>query len=379
MFVISRRSVFRIKIILKSRKFMKSWTQVLRDQKVKIVVSWPTYDWEEPLKQRPHHIASSLAGLDEFLYVFTTRGAYDGIVAPRYLKRNLILTSNFWDFAREADFIHVYANDPTLSLRSFKKIEKLGIPIIYEVLDEFDVKLQGGNTKSTLQRHEYALRSTSIHLVVVTAKKLADSVRNIMASQDQEKTILLLQNACDTSHFALKSYSSSSRSTIGYFGALASWFDYELINFIAIRHPDWTIALYGTEYDNSLSNSKVLLNKNVKYYGVFNYDDLPYQFDCQVAVIPFKINAITESTSPIKAFEYLSLGLPVIATALPECIELPLVSIGHTQLEFEAHLISELKNDSATRRIARHEFASQNTWQDRAMTLATHLKALGDR
>src|SRR5207253_9623223 len=109
---------------------------------------------------------------------------------------------------------------------------------------------------------------------------------------------------------------NSGRPLAGYFGALASWFDYALLDEVARRRPDWNFLLIGPNYDGSLDDQALLRRANVHWVGRQPYELLPgYLRAMDCALIPFLLNDITMATSPLKLYEYLAAGKPVITTA----------------------------------------------------------------
>lgn len=69
---------------------------------------------------------------------------------------------------------------------------------------------------------------------------------------------------------------------------------------------------------NSAQKIGELEAKGAKYHGLLNLHDLAKLFvRCKVGVIPYKLTPYTEGVSPLKTFEYLSAGLPVVSTDLP--------------------------------------------------------------
>jgi teichuronic acid biosynthesis glycosyltransferase TuaH len=336
------------------------------------VISWPTYDWNIPLKQRPQHIAESLSQSGKVYYIFTTRNAYDKLYNPIKLANNLLLHCDFWSIAKDVDFIHVYANDPLLNKRMFKKIEKLKKKIIYEILDDFSPDLQGGNSLKIKKRHNYALKSKFVTLTIATSQPLLDKA--IAAGADKESTIYI-PNGCDTLHFQLKKMKTKNKFIVGYFGALASWVDYEIIEHIAKSKPEWTIRLIGIDYDGSLPKSKILRNSNIHYAGIIPYEKLPSQIDFDVAILPFKLNTITQGTSPIKIYEYLASGFPVVSTPLPECLVIPSVSVAKDASEFLGKIQSEGDNDSNFLRDQRRKYAELQSWKHRSDSIIQFLES----
>ena len=106
---------------------------------------------------------------------------------------------------------------------------------------------------------------------------------------------------------------------IGYYGALASWVDVPLLEKIADAHPEATIVLAGGHFDVDLS--PIAKRPNVRLLGQRPYDEMPkllWNFD--VCMIPFLVNDITEATNPVKFYEYLYGGKPVVAPALTELL-----------------------------------------------------------
>ena len=336
------------------------------------IISWPTYDWKIPLKQRPQHIAESLSYSDKIYYIFTTRNAYDKLHTPTKISKNLLLHCDFWSIAKDMDLIHVYANDPLLNKRMFRKIEKLKKKIIYEILDDFSPDLQGGNSARIKKRHVYALKSKFVTSTIATSQPLLDKA--IKAGADAKSTIYI-PNGCDTSHFQLKKLNTKSKFVVGYFGALASWVDFDIIDYIAKSKPEWTIDLIGIDYDGSLAKSKILRNSNIHYAGIVPYENLPNLIDFNVAILPFKLNAITIGTSPIKIYEYLASGFPVVSTPLPECLKIPSVRIAKGASDFLNKIELEGESDSNFLRIQRRNFAELHSWQKRSNKLIQFLES----
>ena len=86
---------------------------------------------------------------------------------------------------------------------------------------------------------------------------------------------------------------------------------------------------------------------------------------CDVGVIPFAVTPSTETMLPIKLFEYLALGLPVVSTPLGEvCRFDDLVSIAGPN-EFVTAVERELATDSPARRERRAAVARDHAWERR--------------
>ena len=86
-----------------------------------------------------------------------------------------------------------------------------------------------------------------------------------------------------------------------------------------------------------------------------------------VGIIPFIKNQITYVTSPLKLYEYLAAGIPVVTTAMPECEGIPGVFVASSQEEFDKGLSWGLKVKKDKTRIDEAlTFARENTWAARA-------------
>ena len=117
----------------------------------------------------------------------------------------------------------------------------------------------------------------------------------------------------------LKDILSKNKKIVGYHGALAKWIDYDALKAIALDGR-YILLLIGFEHDKSLVESRILEYKNVYYLGAKPYGELvQYAVWYDVAILPFTINEITLSVSPVKIFEYMALKKPVVSSALPEC------------------------------------------------------------
>jgi len=121
-------------------------------------------------------------------------------------------------------------------------------------------------------------------------------------------------------------------TTIGYFGHLTDkWFDWNLLIRAANAHPHFTFELAGHQ------NPELRLPANVRLLGLLGHQELAeLSAGWALALIPFKNGALADAVDPIKVYEYLHLGLPVLTTYFPQCVDYPGVRVTESAAEFVA-------------------------------------------
>src|SRR5262249_13099519 len=149
-------------------------------------------------------------------------------------------------------------------------------------------------------------------LVVATSGQLLDRIRETRGDA------MRLPNAGDAERFAALPPRASSplaalpRPVIGYYGAIAAWFDVEAVAIAAARHTSWTFALVGDTRGSNLASLES--RTNVRLHGEVPYDELPrWAAGFDVCTIPFRRTPLTEATNPVKLYEYLATGKPIVA------------------------------------------------------------------
>ena len=259
-----------------------------------------------------------------------------------------------------------------------KYVEKFlsrGFKVIYEFVDELSDDIAGFRiTENIKKSHRKMLEDVENTYIIATADKLYEEVKNIRGIEK----LALIENGVDFQHFScvkskdipekMKNIVDSNKKIIGYFGALAKWFDYNLIKRISDEFKGINIVLIGVDYDKSLAKSEILNLNNVHYINAVKYSDLPcYAQFFDISMIPFIINDITKSTSPVKLFEYMALGKPIVTTDLPECrkYKSPLISKNHDEFIDNIKEAIKLKDDYRYKSQLSKE-GNENTWSKRA-------------
>ena len=330
-----------------------------------VVVFPPTIGWNISLFQRPHQLARAFANKG-FLVFFCTEAHVDNLRGFRQVTPGLYLANVPWGVfdpvERPITFTLPYNREYLFQLRQ---------PIaVYEVIDDLDVF--PGDPVQLQKNHELSLKEAD--LVLVTADRLMERVKPIRPDA------ILCPNAVELEHFSgaretqpasmppdLAAAIKADHPVIGYYGAFARWFDYDLLRQAAQAHSEWDFLFIGPNHDNTLIESNILSMPNIHWLGPRDYSQLPdYLRHFTVATIPFLINNITLATSPIKLFEYMAAGKPIVTSDLPECRKYAGVFVARNSEEFIRYLehALTLTHDSAYIEQL-YETAEENTWAAR--------------
>lgn len=377
------------------KKYEKLIEEILRNDYERIIIWRSDFGWNVPLFQRPQHIAKNLA-TENCLIFYEVTTMTDKVKDIKKICNNLYLV-NFKNpiikkiimrkinKSNSNKYIQFYSTDFKITLNEVKEYIENGFKIIYEYIDDINPLIMGTDAipQNTIDKYNYMLQDKENVFVIVTADKLEE---DIIQKRGNNK-LTFSCNGVDYNHFnnidfnykfdkEFEKILQSKKPIIGYYGALASWMDYELVKYLAENRPNYNIVFLGVKYDDSFEKSDISGCKNVYFLGKRNYDVLQnYASKFDVCTIPFKINNITKATSPVKLFEYMALGKPIVTTEMNECKKYKCVNIAKDAKEF-IYLIDnaiKLTKNEEYLKVLKKE-AQENTWDKKAKIIVELLK-----
>ena len=363
------------------KKIKKEYNFILKkvnEPKYKYVfVFFPYVEWNLPIFQRPQQIALEFSKRNDILYFFCSPNSqYDKINSVyKKINDNLFIVKDFeflCNIKTNKRVIHLYSTDTVSDYSVVSKALKRNDKVLYEYIDEIHEEITYHIPKKYLEKHRKILKNEKCY-IIATADKLYNDVKKV-----RKKRFALSTNGVNAKDFLkddndeipekIKKIKLKYDKIICYYGSLAVWFDYALLKKVAKKYPNYAIVLIGVEYDNSFKRSKIDKLSNVFYLGKINYYDLhKYSENADLLTIPFVINDITESTSPVKLFEYMATNIPILTTNMQECRKYKSVIIGTDHNDFINKIDSTINliNDSKYLELEMKE-ALENTWEKKA-------------
>ena len=244
--------------------------------------------------------------------------------------------------------------------------------LVYHAYDIF--RLQAGWSETTAA-HERELVAHA-HQVIATSDVIAEELRRVGAAGP-----VVVPNGADYDAYAIDpsgpepaDLASIARPRVGYIGKLSRKVDLPLVARLATAHPQWQFVFVGSNDKlDAESAAGVALTRplpNVHFLGFKPHTELP-QYACRmdVNVICHRTddNLWTKGTFPLKLFEYLAAGPPVVSSDIPSVRPYgDVVAIASSAEAWDSAICAMLQGGpDAGNKAARRAVARRNTWDHR--------------
>lgn len=339
--------------------------------------------WNNVMSQRYKHISAQMAAfsgclalyggnwrVDKALFVYdtTSNGVYVYDAADAFVQTGVLQALRA---SNAQKMIRVQSIDRQTSLNDIHLFLEAGFKVVYEYIDLLTAEITRDLSGEMLSRHTAVLKDERI-AVLATSDKLLQDVELY-----REKNYFLNTNGVDPEHWKpsprivprdMMSVAAGGRIILGYHGTLANWIDYDLLR-LAADDGRFEIVLIGLEHDNSFAASGLNNHPRVHYLGGKPYSILNQYVACyDIALLPFVKNDLADTVSPVKIFEYMAAGKPIVTTDLLECRKYRSCMIAEEREVFITRLEDAMtkKNDQDYLLTLSIE-ADENSWRKKAM------------
>lgn len=243
--------------------------------------------------------------------------------------------------------------------------------LVYDCVDNYPSFPAYRDNSDWIEQREARL-CRKADLVTCTAPALLEQKKDF-----NPDNTFLVHNVGDFEHFATArdpatkvapDVAAIDKPVVGFVGAVS---DYKLntdwLLELARARPGLEVVVIGPVGNSSPDLAELEAQSNLTLLGHRDYQDLPtYLKGFDIAVIPYRINEHTESVFPIKFFEFLSTGLPVVISNLPALEpfwgEVEVAETAESFIEACDRALAEISRDDRQRRI---ELAERNSWASR--------------
>jgi glycosyltransferase involved in cell wall biosynthesis len=254
--------------------------------------------------------------------------------------------------------------------------------VVYHMVD--DLSAVPGADVESLRDAELRLLSVA-DVVFCTEQSLYDRARRTA------RRAYFMPNVADYRHFSrvgevgeqsatrLANLRAMPRPRVVFSGNLAPHkVDLDLIAQVAAREPGWQFVLVGPRWEGGempRSFRRLEQARNVHFTGHVAYEDLPaFLHEADVLTIPYVENEATRAVFPLKFFEYLATGRPVVASPLPSLAHFEGVARFAEGVEDWQRALREAMADAPEKARQRRALARRYTWERRLEEMSRALE-----
>lgn len=241
-------------------------------------------------------------------------------------------------------------------------------PLVYHAYDRYD-RYTGASEADGLARESWLARRASV--CIGASSRLAEHLQSLGA-----RDVRVLRHGIDFAFFASPrplpdALARIPRPRLGLVSSLSDAVDYRALIQVARARPDWSLVILGNETFNSAQKRSdfAALQKlaNVHWMGFAPREDVPAWISgLDVALTCYDLATWAPFNQPLKLYEYLACGVPVVCSDIQATQELgDLVLRVAAQDRWVPAIEAALSSDTADLRERRRAFARANTWERR--------------
>jgi teichuronic acid biosynthesis glycosyltransferase TuaH len=288
-------------------------------------------DWRW-IRQRPHWFAEEAQKRHEVLVAYRLHGGrrrlptnpsdvrrfamlplpLGRLVGRPKLARPMLFAQRAWLGMRTMRFrpTHVYVSHPKLVATLPRRVRRTAT-LVYDCMDDA-VAMAPARQQAAMLRQEEEITSAA-QVVITSSRVLSDRLADRFGADVRLKTVLV-QNGLHIPRIADTLSNDADRSSmrteaiVGYAGTVARWFDFESVTAALDACPRVRLRVVGPR------TGLEPVHERIDYLPPVNHSELPRILSaCDALIMPFKHDPIVTAVNPVKLYEYLAYGLPIIA------------------------------------------------------------------
>jgi glycosyltransferase involved in cell wall biosynthesis len=214
---------------------------------------------------------------------------------------------------------------------------------------------------------------------------LASAPELVTRMRELNEHVYYAPNVADTSLFAGAlepgsidpAVAACAEPRIVFVGALiAVKIDLDLVVALARLRPQWSFVFVGPvgPGDPRTNVDPLRTEANIHLLGPRPYERLPEVLrGADAAIVPYHLDGEMRSVFPMKIYEYLAAGLPVVSTPLVTLIDVPDIDKASDAQEFATRLEVAMEQDTPGARAERSGRAQSHSWESRLDQIADAL------
>ena len=239
---------------------------------------------------------------------------------------------------------------------------------VYHCIDEFTVGTRGPKRQIITSLEADLLQRAD---VVFANSKLTFERKQVLNSNTYRIT-----SGADVEHFAQAAnpliqthpnVAQLAHPVLAFVGNVNEKTDVSLLASVARARPQWSIVLIGQPFPEAVNLRPIQRLPNVHWLGRRRFESLPSLLHgVDLCLLPYAQGEATRYRSPLKLYEYLATGKPIVSTPHPEVSDFAgAVTIASPDHLFVEAIEDALRNDTAQKEQRRMEIARQHSWDTR--------------
>ena len=321
------------------------------------VVYLPTWATWDEMRQRPQFMLSAFARAGHDVYFIDPREPEERLADGVHIVPSL----KFVPRSKVILYVHF------APLRAM--FDNFEDPVvIYDILDDltiYDADEIGMPEERRVRSHHPEVMDLA-DIVLASAPPLVEKYK------PERPDILLVENGVEPTRFrddlaAPEALRTIEKPIVGYHGAVARWFDFDLFEAVAGSLPGYEFVIVGPVDEDADERARAFESlPNVHVIGAVPSDEIPqYVASFDAGIIPFVVDELTRGVSPLKMYEYLAARVPVVSTPLPVCEAHPVVRTASTPEAFAAELVKAMERRTDAFDEAADTAADAASWDNR--------------